>query len=107
SGAMQEFTSPNFNNFKYHASFNNRLQPIEIWAGSTSGSSALFDKQYNYSPGSNNGNIISITNVKDNSRTQSFTYDSLNRLLSAQDTTHWGNTYAYDPWGNLLHKAQI
>ena len=48
SGAIQEFTSPNFNNNKYHVSYNNRLQPTEIWAGSAQGSSALFDKQYSY-----------------------------------------------------------
>jgi RHS repeat-associated protein len=111
SGAMQEFTSPNFNNFKYHTNYNNRLQPIEIWAGSASGSSALFDKQYSYNAPNtsqmNNGNVYTVTNVKDDSRTQSFTYDPLNRLLSAQDKTHWGNNYSYDPWGNLLHKAQI
>lgn len=111
SGAMQEFTSPNFNNFKYHTSYNNRLQPVEIWAGSASGSSALFDKQYSYNAPNttqmNNGNIYTVTNVKDDSRTQSFAYDPLNRLISAQDKTHWGNTYLYDAWGNLQHKTPI
>ncbi|HEV3316153.1 MAG TPA: BPSL0067 family protein [Candidatus Angelobacter sp.] len=111
SGAMQEFASPNFNNFKYHANYNNRLQPVEIWAGSAGGSSALFDKQYSYNAPNtnqmNNGNIYTVTNVKDDSRTQSFTYDPLNRLISAQDKTHWGNTYSYDAWGNLQHKTAI
>jgi len=65
---------------------------------------ALFDKQYNYSPGLNNGNVMSITNVKDNTRSQAFTYDPLNRLTSAWDTSHWGNAYSYDSWGNLLQK---
>jgi hypothetical protein len=50
-------------------------------------------------------------------RTQSFTYDSLNRITSAQtaatnqprfqgdtDNIHqcWAETYSFDPWGNLL-----
>jgi RHS repeat-associated protein len=25
----------------------------------------------------------------------------LNRLISAQDQTHWANTYSYDAWGNM------
>jgi RHS repeat-associated protein len=106
SGAIQEFTSPNFANNKYHVSYNNRLQPIEIWAGSAQGSPALFDKQYSYgTAGANNGNIFTITNVKDSTRTQSFTYDPLNRLLTAGDNGHWANTYTYDAWGNLTNKT--
>jgi RHS repeat-associated protein len=106
TGAIQEFTSPNFANNKYHVNYNNRLQPIEIWAGSAQGSPALFDKQYSYgSAGANNGNIYTITNVKDSTRTQSFTYDPLNRLITAGDNGHWANTYTYDAWGNLTNKT--
>ncbi|HEY6251340.1 MAG TPA: RHS repeat-associated core domain-containing protein [Candidatus Angelobacter sp.] len=105
SGAMQEFTSPNFNNYKFHTDLNSRLQPTEIWAGTGSGSSAVFDKQYTYNAPNtsqvNNGNIYTVTNVKDSTRTQTFAYDVLNRLASARDGTHWGNTYTYDAWGNL------
>ncbi len=108
SGAMQEFVSPNFNNYKFHTDYNSRLQPVEIWAGSAQGVSALFDKTYQYNPTGltqvNNGNIYTVTNVKDDTRTQSFGYDALNRLLQAGDKTHWGNSYVYDPWGNLLQK---
>jgi RHS repeat-associated protein len=52
------------------------------------------------------------------SRDQSFAYDALNRLTSAQNagtdcnqkvlqnkTEYWGNSYSYDPWGNLLNKT--
>ncbi len=94
SGAVQEFTSPNFNNFKYHTDYNNRLQPTEIWVGAAQGTNAIFDKQYTYHPPSmsqmNNGNIYTVTNVKDSTRTQSFTYDPLNRLTTAQDQTPTG-----------------
>src|SRR5229473_7650136 len=87
SGAIQEFASPNFNNNKFHADYNSRLQPTEIWAGPSAGANALFDKKYSYNAPStsqmNNGNVYTVTNMKDDSRTQSFTYDSLNRLLSA------------------------
>ncbi|MBZ5524872.1 MAG: hypothetical protein LAP21_21785 [Acidobacteriia bacterium] len=109
SGAMQEFTSPNFSNFKFHTDFNNRLQPTEIWAGSAPGASSLFDKTYQYNPAGlsqvNNGNIYTVTNVKDDTRTQSFGYDALNRLATAGDKAHWSNGYVYDPWGNLLQKV--
>jgi RHS repeat-associated protein len=107
NGAIQEFTSPNFANNKYHISYNNRLQPIEIWAGSAQGAPALFDKQYSYGTTSaNNGNIFTITNVKDSTRTQSFIYDPLNRLITAGDNGHWANSYTYDAWGNLTNKTQ-
>jgi RHS repeat-associated protein len=103
---VNEFTSPNFANNKYHVSYNNRLQPIEIWAGSAQGSAALFDKQYSYgTAGTNNGNIYTITNVKDSTRTQSFTHDPLNRLITAGDNGHWANAYTYDAWGNLTNKT--
>src|SRR5258708_11431577 len=111
SGAMQEFTSPNFNNNKFHADYNSRLQPTEIWAGPAAGATALFDKQYSYNAPNtsqmNNGNVYTVTNVKDDSRTQSFTYDPLNRLLTAGDKTHWDNSYVYDAWGNLTNKNQV
>jgi RHS repeat-associated protein len=104
-GAIQEFTSPNFNGNKYHVDYNSRLQPTEIWAGTSAGAGALFDKQYSYgATGSNNGNIYTITNVKDTTRTQSFSYDALNRLITAGDQTHWSNSYVYDAWGNLYQK---
>ena len=81
SGAMKEFASPNFNNNKFHTELNNRLQPTEIWAGPAQGATALFDKQYQYNAPNtsqmNNGNIYTVTNVKDSSRTQTFTYDIL------------------------------
>jgi RHS repeat-associated protein len=102
TGAMKEFVSANFNSLKYHVDYNNRLQPTEIWTGTAPGAAALFDKQYSYgAAGSNNGNIYTITNIKDSTRTQTFSYDVLNRLISAQDQTHWANTYSYDAWGNM------
>jgi len=108
SGAIQEFVSPNFSNNKFHTDYNNRLQPTETWAGPAQGATVLFDKQYSYNAPNtsqmNNGNVYTVTNVKDDSRTQSFTYDALNRLLSAGDKTHWSNIYLYDAWGNLYQK---
>jgi RHS repeat-associated protein len=73
----------------------------------------------NGTTGTDNGNVWGITNYKDNTRNQSFTYDSLNRLSTAQNagtdctkkalnlnqTEYWGNSYGYDAWGNLTSKT--
>jgi RHS repeat-associated protein len=62
--------------------------------------------------------VWGILNNREHTRDQSFTYDRLNRLVSAQNagtnctatvlngkTEYWGNTYGYDAWGNLLAKT--
>jgi RHS repeat-associated protein len=60
-----------------------------------------------YNPPANNGNVYRITNNRSSTRTQSFTYDSLNRILSGQSGgsggTSWGDTYVIDAWGNLTN----
>jgi RHS repeat-associated protein len=71
----------------------------------------------NGTSGVDNGNVYGITNYKDQNRNQTFTYDALNRLISAQNagtncaatviggkSEYWGNSYGYDAWGNLLQK---
>jgi RHS repeat-associated protein len=79
----------------------------------------ILDLGYNLSLGAgDNGNVLGITNYKDSSRSQTFTYDAMNRLTSAQNagtncstttangkTEYWGNSYGYDPWGNLVAKT--
>jgi hypothetical protein len=72
----------------------------------------------NGTSGADNGNVYGITNYKDQNRNQTFTYDALNRLISAQNagtncaatviggkSEYWGNSYGYDAWGNLLQKS--
>jgi len=58
--------------------------------------------------------VTVITNNRDNTRSQNFTYDSLNRLWTAQTQTTgvtipnancWGLTFGYDPWGNQLSSS--
>jgi RHS repeat-associated protein len=81
------------------------------------------DFTYSYvgTNGHNNGNVPSITETNgDGDDTQNFTYDSLNRIATAQtsainqpgwagDTGHlqecWAEQYSYDPWGNLVSIA--
>ena len=90
--------------------YNNRFQPLEIHASSSGGNA--FDISYNFVDPSSQGNaghVYSITNNIDGTRSQTFTYDQLNRVASALTTsthatspTHcWGEVYGLDPWANL------
>jgi RHS repeat-associated protein len=64
---------------------------------------------YSYFP---NLNVGTLTNNRDNTRTQTFTYDSLNRVSTGQSSATsgdncWGQSIptdgtGYDRWGNLL-----
>jgi len=100
--------------------YNDRLQPCWMYAttntalptttlcsASDPGPGNILDLQYNFSLGSgDNGNVISITNNRDTTRNQSFTYDQVNRILSGQTSSTsgsncWGETYSYDQWANL------
>jgi RHS repeat-associated protein len=102
--------------------YNSRLQPVQMFYGtntppaitsltttcpSTVGN--VMNKTYNFSLGSgDNGNVMSITNCLNTTRSQSFTYDTLNRIASAESSgTQWGETYIIDSWGNLTNRAGI
>src|SRR6185437_184973 len=64
------------NNFTY----DKRLQPVTISAATSS--QTVFSIGYDFHFGNgDNGNVYGITNYKDTSRNQTFTYDLLNRLL--------------------------
>ncbi|MBZ5524412.1 MAG: hypothetical protein LAP21_19415 [Acidobacteriia bacterium] len=111
--------TPSFTGITNSFSYNKRLQPVSISA--VSPTQTVFSIGYDFHFGNgNNGNVYGITNGKDSTRNQTFTYDVLNRLTSAQnagtdcnqtvlggDKKFWGNTYSYDAWGNLLQKTPI
>src|SRR6266571_530709 len=104
--------------------YNKRLQPLTMSA--TAPSQTVFSIGYDFhagngtaGSGTDNGNVFGIINYKDPShgRDQTFTYDPLNQLLTAQNagtncstmvlqnkTEYWGNSYGYDAWGNMLQK---
>ncbi len=126
--ALTGFVSGNSGNFAGITntfSYNRRLQPLTMSA--TAPSQTVFSIGYDFhagngtaGSGTDNGNVFGIFNYKDTThgRDQSFTYDPLNRLISAQNagtncatmvlqnkTEYWGNSYGYDAWGNLLNKT--
>jgi len=91
--------------------YNSDLEPESILATSTAGTALSLT--YGYSqPGGNNGSVASITNGNDNGRNETMTYDSLNRILTAQAAASsgqdcWGVSFgsgslADDALGNLL-----
>jgi RHS repeat-associated protein len=94
-------------NISLSASYNNRLLPSNL-EGYTS-SATIFQLQPAYNP---NGTVSSVTNGVNSARTQTFTYDYLNRITSASSaatsgTYCWGqsiptNGTGYDRYGNLL-----
>jgi RHS repeat-associated protein len=54
-----------------------------------------------------NGNVNGITNNRDTTRSQSFTYDQVNRIATAETSSTsgshcWGEKFTYDQWANLL-----
>ena len=59
---------------------------------------------YNYpTNGTNNGKVSSMYNAV-SGETVTYTYDSLNRLLTANGSG-WGQQYGFDGFGNLLSKT--
>ncbi len=86
---------------------NPRLQVSGFYSDNGVVSSYFMNKTYNYGAlHQNNGNITSIVNNTDATRTQTFTYDPLNRITSGYSTAStgtysWGETYTVDAWGNL------
>jgi len=62
---------------------------------------------YTYPTRTNNGKISSMSNAI-SGETVTYTYDSLNRLLTAAGTgggANWGEQYGFDGFGNLLSKT--
>ena len=91
----------------FSTTLNPRLQVAGFYSDNGVVGSYYMNKTYNYGAlHQNNGNISSIIDNKDSTRTQTFTYDSLDRITSgystaATGTYSWGETYSIDAWGNL------
>jgi RHS repeat-associated protein len=103
--------------------YNTRLQPCWLYATTTASPLAtttlctatdstpgnILDLKYNFNLGAgDNGNVVGITNGRDTAhRNQSFTYDQVNRILTAQSSATsgmsscWGESYTYDQWANM------
>jgi RHS repeat-associated protein len=73
----------------------------------------VLDFSYGFKLGTiDNGNVASIANNRDTTRSQSFTYDQLNHIATAKTTSTsgascWDESFGLDVWGNLLSIARI
>jgi RHS repeat-associated protein len=120
-------SASNFSGFTVTNYYNDRLQPILLSATNSATGTAVFSDCFDfhlgvaisssqtppcsvaaYNPPANNGSVGQIANNRDSTRTQNFTYDSLNRIASGQSSgTQWGETFTIDAWGNLTNEAGI
>jgi RHS repeat-associated protein len=96
-------------------SYNSRLQPNEIKASAPTTYGNALDVSYNFVDAVSHGNagvVYGITNNLNAARSQTFTYDQLNRILSANTgatttgTYCFGYQFSYNAWGNLLSQTQ-
>jgi RHS repeat-associated protein len=104
-----------FNGITNSASFNSRLEPTSVSATSSAGTAQSLS--FNFSlPTGNDGTLAGIQNNETSGLSESFTYDPLNRILSAATTATsgagcWGQSFGPsgapppgppdDQWGNL------
>jgi RHS repeat-associated protein len=117
-GALQTGTftaTSNFAGFSTTNTYTPRLQPNELKV--SNGSNSVMDFVYCFSalvdnpsgcptPSGDNGNVMQITNKMDGTRSQMFSYDSVNRIsvggsVNTSGTNCWGEQYGYDAWANL------
>ena len=104
NGAQYQWHLPNI---YFRTDLNPRLQVSGFYSNNGQVGQSFIDKSYNYGAlHQDNGNVLSIVNNKDASRTQSFAYDALNRITSgssaaASGALSWGENYSIDAWGNL------
>ncbi len=99
--------------------FNDRLQPTRIHSTTTGAPATpcdaptvnanILDLSYTWQGAGpdNNDTVRVVTNNLDTGRTQTYTYDTMNRLATAQTqatsgSNCWGQSYGYDRYANLL-----
>ncbi|MCI0349526.1 MAG: hypothetical protein L0Z53_08885, partial [Acidobacteriales bacterium] len=98
-----------FNGITTTNTYNSRMQPQFLSAASPTATVMSFGYDFHLGAG-NNGNVFQITNNLNNNRTQTFTYDELNRITSAQSQANsgpdcWGESFGYDIWANLTSRT--
>ena len=102
--AHNALSTETYGNTLVHAiNYNNRLQPIEIKLGTSGAPTSIVDMVYSYGTTNNNGTVQSISYSGGGlSYSQTFGYDSLNRLTTSQENSgsSWSQTNGYDQYGN-------
>jgi RHS repeat-associated protein len=75
--------------------------PTLLMLGTTASSNDKLELEYDYSAIANNGNLAThVIRQPGQAWTQNYTYDSLNRLASANESNGFNRSYGYDRYGN-------
>jgi RHS repeat-associated protein len=102
--AHNALNTETYGNGLIHAvDYNNRLQPTQIKLGTSGSPTSIVSLGYSYGTTNNNGNVLTHTYSGGGlSYTQSFGYDSLNRLTTSNENSgaSWSQTNGYDRYGN-------
>ncbi len=110
--AARAVTSMQLGNGRWESTqFNSRLQPTQIALGTVQNGTDKLKLEYGYGTTQNNENVLSQTitvpTVGINpgfTAVQSYTYDSLNRISTAEETISsvqsWKQAFTYDRYGN-------
>jgi RHS repeat-associated protein len=108
-GTAGEMDSLSYAGYPNYGRVNETLTYNSMWQltgmSANTGATTVMSVQYGYTAGHNNGRISnSVDGVL--GQTVNYTYDSLNRLATAQATNGaWGQSYSYDGFGNLTAKT--
>ena len=90
-----------------YATTGTALATSTLCTASDPGPGNILDLQYNFNLGTeDNGNVVVITNKLNSGRSQTFTYDGLNRIMTGQTqgtagSNCFGLQFSYDAWANL------
>jgi RHS repeat-associated protein len=102
--AHNALNTQTYGNGLIHAvDYNNRLQPTQIKLGTSGSPTSIVSLGYAYGTTNNNGNVLTHTYSGGGlSYTQTFGYDSLNRLTTSNENSgaNWSQTNGYDRYGN-------
>ncbi len=102
------------NNLARTYTYNSRLQPKELKDMPVGATNWLLDQQlwWGDTDTQNNGNVAGwLIQTQDTSTApqwnywESFTYDAVNRVQSADDNGGWSRSFGYDPYGNMWVSA--
>jgi len=98
--AANQITAMNYYGAAESRAYNSLMQLSNITTSAPNGGINL---TYNYTAGSNNGKIGSMTDAI-SGETVAYQHDSLSRLISASGSG-WAQTQAYDGFGNLIGRT--
>jgi hypothetical protein len=101
--AHNALNTETYGNGLIHAvDYNNRLQSTQIKLGISGNPTSVVSLGYTYGTTNNNGNVLTHTYSGGGlSYTQTFGYDSLNRLTTSSESgSSWSQTNGYDRYGN-------